>query len=266
MAIMQDEDVRFKNLSRKIGWFVLVAVAGLVLMLVGLGMKQELFTPKTRLQFLTDSGTDLKEGMAVKLSGFRIGKVDALALTSDANVQVTLEINDKYMKWVRRDSRARLAKESLIGDAVIVIDPGSEGEAVLRSGDHIAFEREEGMGHVVEKLSDQVVPLIQDIRRITQYLDDPKGDVKQSLARLNTAMAELNAALKRVDAILAAAEKDVPGTLRTTRETLESSKKVVDSVSKTWPISRNIEAPQAQTIPVDSYQGVPVAPAPAGSP
>jgi phospholipid/cholesterol/gamma-HCH transport system substrate-binding protein len=229
-------------------------------------MKQELFTPKTRLHFLTESGTDLKEGMAVKLSGFRIGKVDALALTGDANVQVTLEINDAYMKWVRHDSRARLVKESLIGDTIVQIEPGSESEAVLRSGDRIAFEREEGMGRVVERLADQVEPLIKDIRQITQYLNNPDGDVKQSLAKLNTAMAELNASLKRVDRILAAAEKDVPGTLRTTRETLESSKKVVDSVGKTWPISRNIEAPQAQTIPVDSYQGVPAAPAPAGSP
>jgi phospholipid/cholesterol/gamma-HCH transport system substrate-binding protein len=266
MAIMQDEDVRFKNLSRKIGWFVLVAGGGLVLMFVGLAMKQELFTPKSHLHFITESGADIKKGMAVKLSGFNIGKVESLALTEDANVMVTLTINNQYMKWVRRDSRARLAKEGLIGDAFVEIPPGSDSEATLRDGDPITFERDEGIGQVVDKLYGQVVPLIQDIRRITQYLDDPNGDVKQSLHRLNTAMTELNTSLTRVDRILAAAEKDVPGTLRTTRETLESSKKVVDSVGKTWPISRNIEPPQAQTIPVDSYHGVPPAPPPAGTP
>jgi phospholipid/cholesterol/gamma-HCH transport system substrate-binding protein len=266
MAIMQDEDVRFKNLSRKIGWFVLVAGAGLALMFVGLAMKQELFTPKTQLHFITESGAEIKKGMAVKLSGFNIGKVESLALTEDANVRVTLTINNQYMKWVRRDSRARLAKEGLIGDAFVEIPPGSESEAALRDGDAIAFEREKGIGQVVDKLYGQVVPLIQDIHRITQYLDDPKGDVKQSLARLNTAMGELNTSLQRVDHILAAAERDVPGTLRTTRETLEGSKKVVDSVSKTWPISRNIEPPQTRTIPVDSYQGVPPAPPPAETP
>lgn len=266
MAIMQDEDVRFKNLSRKIGWFVLVAGVGLALMFVGLAMKQELFTPKSHLHFITESGADIKKGMAVKLSGFNIGKVESLALTEDANVRVTLTINNQYMKWVRRDSRARLAKEGLIGDAFIAIPPGSENEATLRDGDAIAFERDEGIGQVVDKLYGQVAPLIQDIRRITQYLDDPNGDVKQSLHRLNTAMTALNTSLTRVDRILAAAEKDVPGTLRTTRETLESSKKVVDSVSQTWPISRNIEPPQARTIPVDSTQGVPPAPTPAGAP
>jgi phospholipid/cholesterol/gamma-HCH transport system substrate-binding protein len=266
MAIMQDEDVRFKNLSRKIGWFVLVAGGGLVLMFVGLAMKQELFTPKSHLHFITESGADIKKGMAVKLSGFNIGKVESLALTEDANVMVTLTINNQYMKWVRRDSRARLAKEGLIGDAFVEIPPGSDSEATLRDGDPITFERDEGIGQVVDKLYGQVVPLIQDIRRITQYLDDPNGDVKQSLHRLNTAMTELNTSLTRVDRILAAAEKDVPGTLRTTRETLESSKKVVDSVGKTWPISRNIEPPQTQTIPVDSYHGVPPAPPPAGTP
>jgi phospholipid/cholesterol/gamma-HCH transport system substrate-binding protein len=266
MAIMQDEDVRFKNLSRKIGWFLLVAAAGLALMFVGLAMKQELFTPKSQLYFITQSGTDIKKGMAVKLSGFNIGRVESLALTEDANVKVTLSINNQYMKWVRRDSRARLAKEGLIGDTFVEIPPGSDGEPMLRHGDSIVFVRDEGIGQVVDKLYAQVAPLIEDIRRLTQYLEDPQGDVKGSLARLHTAMVTLNTSLARVDRILAAAEKDVPGTLRTTRETIESSRQVVDSLGKTWPISRNIEPPQARTIPLDSYFGVAPVPAPAQTP
>ncbi|UCH54146.1 MAG: MCE family protein [Pseudomonadota bacterium] len=255
MAIMHDEDVRFRNLSRKIGWFVIVAVVGIALMFVGVGMRQELFTPKTTLYFISDSGTDIKKGMAVKLSGFRIGRVEALELTSDAEVKVTMSINRAYMKWVRRDSTARVAKESLLGDTIIEIPPGSDSAAVLKDNERIEFTREAGLGQVVDKLYAQVTPLIADIRSITAYLNNPHGDVKQSLHKLNLAMSELNATLARLDRIMQAAEKDVPGTLRTARETIDNSKKVVDSVSRTWPINRNIAPPQSETLQLDSYPG-----------
>jgi phospholipid/cholesterol/gamma-HCH transport system substrate-binding protein len=253
MAIMQDDDTRFRNLSRKIGWFVLVAVAGILAALVNLGIKQGVLRQTTPLYFITDTGNGIRQGMAVKLSGFRIGKVDSLKLTNEAQVRVELRIDSEYMQWVRRDSRARLASEGLIGDAIIDIPPGSPTAPPLAANDAISFEREGGISTVVDKLYDQVGPLIQDIRQLTQYLNNPDGDVKQSLHRLNTAMAELNGSLKRIDRILAAAEKDMPATLRSTRETVEGGKKVVDSLQRTWPISGNIESPKPTLLPMDSY-------------
>jgi phospholipid/cholesterol/gamma-HCH transport system substrate-binding protein len=263
---MRDEDARFRNLSRKIGWFLIVASAGIVLMFVGVGMRQELFTPRTHVYFISQSGADIKKGMAVKLSGFRIGRVESLELTPDAEVKVTLSINSAYMKWVRADSTARITKESLLGDTIIAIPPGSEDKPVLRDRERIAFEREADFGEVVDKLYAQVTPLIADIRGLTRYLDNPEGDVKQALHKLNLAMSDLNASLQKLDRIMQAAERDVPTTVRAARETIDSSKKVVDSVSRTWPISRNIEPARSESLPVDSYPGTRAAPTPAGPP
>ncbi|MEK7191388.1 MAG: MlaD family protein, partial [Pseudomonadota bacterium] len=86
MAIMQDQDARFQHLERKIGMFVLVAIFGIVLTIGAIGVKQELFTPKTPIHFITDSAHDIAEGTAVKLRGFNIGKVERLTLTDDARV------------------------------------------------------------------------------------------------------------------------------------------------------------------------------------
>ena len=253
MAIMQDQDARFQHLERKIGMFVLVALAGIVLMIVAIGVKQELFTPKTPIHFITDSAQDIAEGTAVKLRGFNIGKVERLTLTDDARVQVTLSIRGDNMKWVRKDSSARLLKEGLIGAAIIDITPGSAPAPVLAKNELIAFSRETGLGEVVGQLRDEIVPILQDVKRITHNFQDPSGDFRQILHRTNIILANMPETQKRLDAVLRSTADELPGIMRSSRETLEGSKKIMDSVSRTWPISRNIEPTKAQTLRQDSY-------------
>lgn len=253
MTIMQDPDQHFRHLERKIGMFVLVAIFGIVLTIGAVGVKQELFTPKTSIHFLTDSAHDIAKGTAVKLRGFNIGKVEHLTLTDDARVQVTMSIRDDDMRWVRKDSKARLIKEGLIGAGVIDITPGSTQAPVLAKNELIAFTRDAGLGDVVSQLRDEVVPILQDVKRITHSFQDPDGDFRQILHRTNIILANMPETQKRLDAVLRSTADELPGIMRSSRETLEGSKKIVDSVSRTWPISGNIEPTKAQTLRQDSY-------------
>jgi len=253
MAIMQDQDARFRHLERKIGMFVLVALAGIVLMVAAIGVKQELFTPRTPIHFIADSAQDIAEGTAVKLRGFVIGKVERLALTDEARVQATLSIRTDHMQWVRRDSKARLVKEGLIGASIIDITPGSVQAPVLQKNELIAFGRESGLGDVVTQLRDEIVPILQDVKRLTHALQDPDGDFRQALHHTNVILANLPETQKKLNSVLSVAADELPATLRSTRETIEGSKKIVDSVSRTWPISRNIAPAKAQTLRQDSY-------------
>jgi phospholipid/cholesterol/gamma-HCH transport system substrate-binding protein len=252
MAIMQDEDTRFRHLSRKIGIFVLLALAGIVLTILSIGVQQDVFTPKTRLFFITDSGQDINEGMAVKLSGFNIGRVDKLALTDAAKVRATLAINSTYMKWIRRDSRARLLKEGVIGDTIIEISPGSEKAKVLAKNEEIAFEREMGLGKVIDELYGDLRPLIDDLKRIARRTDELLAGLPATKQKLD---AVLTSAAKNLENLEKTTASDLPTVMRRSREVLDESKKVVDSLSQTWPISGKIEPPRAEILPLDSHEG-----------
>lgn len=264
MAIMQDEDARFEHLERKIGAFVLVALLGIALVFAAIALKQGLFTPRTSVRFVADSGQDIAAGMAVKMSGFHIGKVEELTLTEQAKVQVTLAINDEYMKWLHGDARARLLKEGLIGETIIDISPGSESAPPLAKSDTLVFERGAGLEEVVNQLYAQVVPILHDVKRLTHDFQDPQGDFHQILRRTNVILASLPETQRRLDSVLASAARnleslekltanDLPVMVRRGRETIEGSKKIVDSVSRTWPISRNIEPARAELLRPDSY-------------
>jgi len=254
MAILRDDDARFRHLSRKVGVFLSIAAAGIALALVSVAVQQGLFVPKTMVFFLTDSGRDIAEGMAVKLSGFNIGKVRKLALTEQATVKVTLEINDAYMKWVRRDSKARLLKEGVIGDNIIEIAPGSDKSPRLAKDGELAFERERGMGALIDDLYGEIRPLIHDLRSAVRSADVLLSDLPATRARLDTALGSAQRNFENLEKVTGT---DLPAAVRGGREVVESSKKVVDSMSRTWPLSNNIEPLKAGVLPLDSYGATP---------
>jgi len=257
MAILHDDDARFKGLEKKIGFFVIAALLGIVLTVVAVGIQHDIFSPKTRLFFVTDSGQDISEGMEVKLRGFNIGKVDQLELTDDARVKVTLSILRSYMKWVKSDSKARLIKEGVIGANVIEITPGSDKEMPLEHNAQINFERERGLGQVVDQLYAQVIPLIDDLKRVAHRADTLLAGLPATRQKLDAVITSASKSFENLEKVTAS---DLPAmtkrgreTMDKASETMDKTNKVVDSVSRTWPISKNIKEPHSETLPVDSY-------------
>jgi phospholipid/cholesterol/gamma-HCH transport system substrate-binding protein len=206
---MEERDRRFINLERKIGRFVLIAITGILLVVVLIGMQQDVFTPKSRIYFFAYSGTGLNEGQAVKFKGFKIGKVERVSLTDFGKVEVTLSISRSYMKWIKEDSKAKLMKEMFIGDSIIVITPGSDDEEQLKDEGVVVFEREREWREIAESLVSEVKPMLLDIKSIIHDIQDPQGDFKSTLRNLKTATEELVGTRKNLDTLLVNADRGV---------------------------------------------------------
>ena len=250
MTILRDEDARFKGIDKKIGLFVIVALLGIVLTIASIGIRQDVFASKTRIFFITDSGQNIDEGMAVKLRGFNVGKVEKLALTDAAQVKVTLAIVGEYMKWIKADSKARLLKEGVIGANVIEITPSVVATPPLARNSQIVFEREHGLGEIVNDLYGVVVPLIKDLQGVAQRADALFAGLPATQQKLDAALASATRNFENLEKLTAS---ELPAMTRRGRETIEGAKKVVDSVSRTWPIRGNIQAPRSEMLPADSY-------------
>ncbi|MEK6582490.1 MAG: MlaD family protein, partial [Nitrospirota bacterium] len=128
---MKETDPRFVSLQKKVILFFAVAVIGIIGTLIFLGVERGAFTPKYRIHFTVEKGTGFFEGMPVKLSGFKIGKIETLSLDENARVKILLLLDKKYQKWIRQDSRAMLTKEGLIGEDVIDVTVGAQGKPVI---------------------------------------------------------------------------------------------------------------------------------------
>lgn len=199
MTLFDDKDERFKNLVGKSAVFVLLAVLGIGLVFVLAGIKKDAFTAKSPVYFVADSGQDLSEGMPVKFSGFKIGKLNSLALDDQGRVQVEVGIESKYLKLIRQDAVMTLKKEGVIGDGILEISRGTEGKPALASGGTVRFVRASGLEQAVIEVKNRVMPILDDIH---QTLHDPDGDVRQTLKNLRELTSEMRGTRERLDRVL----------------------------------------------------------------
>jgi len=238
MAVMKETDERFQYLSKKIGLFVLIAILGIAGIIVFIGIQRDVFTNKTKLYFISENGQGLNEGQAVKLSGFKIGKIEKLSLDDVAKVKVEISINTKYMKWIKTDSTIKLVKEGYIGDAVLEVAPGSVQAKQIPEGGYLNFQGAKSINEIIEELKDDIKPVLLDIKQIIHYINDPKGDVKQILGNVNKLSGDIQHTRELIDTMLKNTDKNLENTMKKTDTLLGSIKDTVDTTNN---ILKNVE-------------------------
>jgi len=202
-------DARFRHLETKVGVFVVLAVAACAAVVLFVGYQSDLFTASYKLTFTVDRGTGFSRGMPIKLSGFRIGRVDRIALNDEARVSIDILVGHQYERWIREDSVARLVKEGLVGDAIIEISAGSPQSRMLENGDTIRYEKTKSIEEHIDEISEKVKPVLMQVSDIIAYVDDPNGDIKQSLAHINALTGSLHGTRRKTDRLIDSASDDI---------------------------------------------------------
>lgn len=202
---MRESDPRFENLERRVGLFLAVSALIVAGAIAVVGLRHGLFTPKSPLLFFADSGDGLVEGMEVVTRGFRIGQIKSVRLDDTGRVRVRLAIDTSQLRWVRRDSVARLVAKALIGDSRIEISPGSPQSPAATASETIAFVHDPDIADTARKLMEEdIKPLLAGVRGLIGYLDDPRGDVKQAIAGVNQLSTGMNQTLTQLSGRLSA--------------------------------------------------------------
>jgi phospholipid/cholesterol/gamma-HCH transport system substrate-binding protein len=200
---MRESDPRFAHLERRIGLFLLASVLIVAAAVALVGVRQGLFTPKTTAVFHDESGRDIDEGMDVITRGLRIGRVRSVRFDEAGKVVVTLAIETRHFRWLRQDSVARVATKAFLGDSRIEITPGTPQAPPLEPGGVVAFQRDPELTEIAKKVMEEVKPVLLAVKSLVEYLDDPRGDVKQSIANVRQISAGLVETRERVDEALA---------------------------------------------------------------
>ena len=180
-----------RTLRRPALWFLLAALLLLVALLAGVAWKQGAFAKTTQLFFFAKTGYGMSKGMAVKFRGFRIGTVEEVSLEPSGSVKVRLSIDSSYTHFVPQDSKAHLAKEGMIGASVIEIEAGASGARPVANNGVLAFARLRDYSDIVEELAEQIQPILEDVKKLTAFANDPEGDLRQTIKNVNKAAAAL---------------------------------------------------------------------------
>ncbi|GHD60149.1 MlaD family protein [Jeongeupia chitinilytica] len=224
MPLLRDSDPRFRWLGWRVGAFVLIGLGMALALLVVLGLRQGYFVPKTQLHFVAEHGAGLTPGMQVRLSGFKVGVVDAVSLNEQAKVDVDLLVEARYIKWIKPDSMAILQQDGLIGDHYIEIAGGSPNQAPIKEGGRLTFAPALGLSEIALDLRQRIVPVIDSVQTTLDIVNDPNGDLRQTLANVRGLTAELRETRASVDQLIvnlnALSSRDLPAVAQTGQQAL----------------------------------------------
>ncbi len=228
--MITQQDPRFRNLERKIGLFTLVALFGVLLIVLLVGIQKDFFSAKYKLAFTVDRGTGFTKGMPVKLSGFRVGRITDMTLNEQAMVDITIEVARKYSKWIRTDSTIKLVKEGLVGDNIVEISVGSLDKEELKAGDSVTYLKTKGLDELADEIAEKVKPVLIEVRDIIGYINDPNGDLKKTIHNLELLTRNLESTRSKADNLLVSSTRNIETIGQQTTNLLELTSRKIDSL------------------------------------
>jgi len=146
---------------------------------------REYFRPTFEINTQMHKVAGLKPGAVIMLSGVRVGNVSTMHLSAGTGqgVDVTLKIFDQYSNNVRRDARATLGSQGLLGDKYIELEPGTGDAGPVQPGDIIASGGDptdiSAMVGQAENLTERMNTLLTEMTLLTHELRSGTGSVNK---------------------------------------------------------------------------------------
>lgn len=128
-----------ESLNRgKLGMFVVVGILLFIVIIYVIGINRNLFGSNFILNSQFKNVSGLKVGSNVRLSGINIGTVSKIEFITDSLVLVRLLIKDEFQQYIKIDALASIGSDGLVGDKVLIIEPGSYSKSVVKDNGIIA--------------------------------------------------------------------------------------------------------------------------------
>lgn len=190
--------------SEIVGTLVLVALIVFVLALFVGGRIDEWLNPglSVRIIMPSDGLYGLSEGASAEILGSKAGQVRRIVIQPDESIYADVRINDSMADFVRRDSKVLIKKRfGVAGDSFLAITRGrgqplDEQYAVLEA--RIDRAATETAGELLAQIREKALPVIDDaastinaLAALTDGLQDPEGNLQQTLANLNAVTGRL---------------------------------------------------------------------------
>lgn len=209
------------------GIFIAVGIAIFIVGVFTLGGQQKAFVKSVNVYAVFDDVSGLQPGNNIWFSGVKIGTVKKIEFYNVADVKVTLHIEDKAREFIRRDAKAKIGADGLIGNKIIVLYGGTQKSPAIEGGETLTVEKTASTDDMFATLQESNLNLIditRNIKAVSKQLVDGEGTLTALLNdrsvynELNTVMASLKRAAANSERLTAGitaftGKLQTPGTL-----------------------------------------------------
>jgi phospholipid/cholesterol/gamma-HCH transport system substrate-binding protein len=182
------KDTSFKI---KLGIFISLGIGLFILGIYFIGEKQQLFRNTFHLSGVFRDVAGLQAGNNVRLSGINVGTVENISIVSDTSIRVEILIDESTRKFIKKDAVASIGSEGLMGNKILIINPGTGGKREIENNDIVETMQPINMDDILVSLKttiDNTSHITNDLSKMTGTIQSGKGTVgrlfmDQSLAR-----------------------------------------------------------------------------------
>ncbi|GAB4345518.1 MAG: hypothetical protein Kow0099_25880 [Candidatus Abyssubacteria bacterium] len=188
-----------------VGLFVLASLALLLLIVVFIGRRQNIFAERYEIVGVWRSVGGLQPGAEVLLAGINVGYVRDIQFGPENKVRVTMSISAAERERIRGDSVASIQTMGLMGDRYVDITVGSADEPVIPDGGVINTAELFELAEVLEIMRPTLRNLenaIKNISFLTDQLADPSGEVGTILENLRVVTTDIRQGRGTIGALL----------------------------------------------------------------
>lgn len=172
------------NNKIKLGIFISIGALVFIAGIYFIGEGQQLFRSTFRISGVFKDVAGLQAGNNVRLSGVNVGVVDDIRIVSDSSIRVELLIDESTRRFIKKDASATIGSEGLMGNKVLIINPGTGRKQEIEDGDIIETVMPMNLDEVFLSLKttiDNTSSITNNLAKITFNIQSGNGTIGKLL-------------------------------------------------------------------------------------
>jgi len=168
----------------KLGIFVSISITLFIAAIYFIGQRQQLFGSTFHVSGIFKDIRGLQIGNNVRFSGINIGIIDDIEQITDSTVRVDMLINEHTRKFMKKNAKAIIGSDGLMGNKIVIITPGTVGKKELCDNDFIETAQPINIDDILLKIkmtSDNAANITGDLSAIMGNIREGKGTVGKLL-------------------------------------------------------------------------------------
>lgn len=167
-----------------LGLFVSVALALFIGAIYYMGKQRKMFGESIHVSARFPNVGGLMVGNNVRFAGINVGTVDNITILNDSTVEVTMILEKSVKKFIRKDSRAIIGAEGLMGNKLVNILPGTAGAPTVEKDDVLLTSKAVDYDDILknlQKTSENAVVISRELAEFTEKVNNSDGPLARFL-------------------------------------------------------------------------------------
>jgi len=175
----------------RLGIFISLGMAVFIAGIYFIGERQQMFRSTFRVSGVFKDVSGLQPGNNVRLSGINVGTVEDISIVSDSSIKVDIIVDENTRKFIKKDAIAGIGSEGLMGNKVIILNPGTGGKKEIENNDTVQTVQPISMDDIMVSLKstiDNTSTITTSLSKITNNIQSGKGTIGKLLMNQSWAL------------------------------------------------------------------------------